>query len=80
MYPRRFTEEEQLRVQDIMTFLTQEKIDYVLAMYGKGEGVDNIAGQVCLPKEVVEGLVHIVEKAKVLKSRPIMVELDRNEE
>ncbi len=75
VYPREFSPEEQREAEQIMTVLTQKKIDDVLHYDRQKVSADSIAAQVELPTEIVKRLFKIVEKAKILKSRKIMVEL-----
>lgn len=73
--PRDFSEQEIQRAEKVKSKLTHEKIDNVLILYKANYKVDEIARQADLPKDIVNGLIHIVEKAKILKSRTIMAEI-----
>lgn len=74
---RDFSEAEILRAEEIKKHLTFEKIDRVLFMYASNSDENMLHSQSELPCEIVNGLIHIVEKSKVLKNRNIMVELPK---
>ncbi len=76
VFPRDFTATEQLYVKKIISVLTQERIDTVLSLYGKHTDIKKIIECTGLTDKIVQGLIHIVEKAKVLKSRQLMVEME----
>lgn len=73
--PRDFSDQEIQRAEKIKNKLTHEKIDGTLILYKAKYKADEIARQVGLPEDIVNGLIHIVEKAKILKSRTIMAEI-----
>ncbi len=75
VFPKEFSEEENHQAIQIKSLLTQEKIDQVLMMYSDGAEAVSISVEVELPFEIVERILHIVEKAKQLKSRPVLTEL-----
>ncbi len=73
--PRDFTEEEIRRVEQIKNELTLDKIDKVLMLKDQGMTAEEIVACVELSKDIISGLLHIVEKSKRLKNREIMVEI-----
>lgn len=73
--PRRFSEKEVLRAEQIREKLDQGCLDETLRLYGCGAETSDISTQTGLSEEIVIGICHIVEKAKYLKNRPILVEL-----
>lgn len=76
VYPRDFSDREIAECHRIQALLTQEKIDLVLANRSAGETAPSkIAAEADLPEDIVERLLHIVEAAKTLKRRDILVEL-----
>lgn len=75
VFPRDFSEEENLRAEQIESMLTQEKIDYVLSLHHANADLAEIVDKVELSEEIICGLIHIVEKAKTLKNRALMVEM-----
>ncbi len=80
VFPRKFSDEEEKRVCNILNVLTVEKIDNVLLLYENGINEKNISDITELPLDIVVGIIHIVEKAKILKNRSLMVELSVEEE
>ncbi|WP_300346949.1 NAD(+) synthase [uncultured Oscillibacter sp.] len=75
MIPRHFSTAEKARVQEFSPFLTYENIDQVLELHAQSVSEAGIISQTSLPDGVVTGIIHIVEKAKRLKNRPLLVEL-----
>lgn len=75
IYPRDFSNEENSTVQQIQSALSYVKIDMFLMLYSTGMSPSAISGKIDLDSRITEGLAHIVEKAKRLKSRPILVEI-----
>lgn len=73
--PRDFSDQEIARVEHIRESLDYRKIDAILEMIASGEATETICRKTGTAEEIVAGLCHIVEKAKHLKSRRIMVEL-----
>lgn len=78
--PRDFTAEEETRVRQIQTTLTYEKIDNILKWYAGGCSIEKIMEVTDLSSDTVMGIIHIVEKAKKLKNREIMLELPLDRE
>lgn len=74
--PREFSEEEICRAKQIERELTMEKIDQALILYEEGLKPANIAEHAGLSEEAVCGLIHIMEKSKILKNRAVMVEIE----
>lgn len=77
VYPRTFSDEEIRQADKIKDLLTDKAIEQVLELYGKAVSTEDIMRNSELPEDVVVGILHIVEKAKVLKNRNIMVELEK---
>ncbi len=77
IFPREFSEQEIARAEEIKDILSYERIDETLEMIGAGEDVVSISEKTGLLPELVVGLLHIVQKAKRLKSREIMSELSK---
>ena len=77
VFPREFTNDEIRRAQRIQQELSYPQIDQVLRLYDKGLDIAEIKQQCLLSEEVIQGLIHIVEKAKKLKNREVFVELER---
>lgn len=77
VFPRRFTDEEVGRAEEIKKELTYEKIDRVLDAYLCGKNLPEIQKDTGMSEEIMEGLIHIVEKAKRLKNRNILMEMKR---
>ncbi|MCD8014662.1 MAG: NAD(+) synthase [Lachnospiraceae bacterium] len=75
VYPRTFSEEEEKQVEIIKSELSVDVIDEVLILYGRHSDPADISGYTGIPEYVVKGLIHIVEKAKILKNRKILVEM-----
>ncbi|MCI8939898.1 MAG: NAD(+) synthase [Dorea sp.] len=75
VFPREFSEIEVQKAERIKNELTQGKIDDVLILYEEGYKEEDIIKNVALSKETIRGLLHIVDKAKILKSRTIMAEI-----
>lgn len=73
--PRNFSDEEMAQAQTLSHFLTYEKIDHVLALYAQSIPKADIIAQSGLPYGATAGIIHIVEKAKHLKNRSLLVEL-----
>lgn len=78
VFPRKFTDAEVERAGEIKELLIEEKVDQVLEAYGSSRTIKDICEDANLPYEIVEGLVHIVEKAKILKNRAVMMELEND--
>lgn len=74
--PREFSDEEQIHAKMIERALTQERIDIALELYSRKEKLETIMNRTGLTEEIINGLTHIVDKAKLLKNRPIMLELE----
>lgn len=77
VFPREFTDEEIQTAEIIKKELSYQKIDQVLEQYSQGAKPEQIQLHTGLSAMVVNGLIHIVDKAKLLKNRNIMVELER---
>ena len=77
VFPREFTNDEIQRAERIQQELSYPQIDQVLRLYDKGLDIAEIKQQCSLSEEVVQGLIHIVEKAKKLKNREAFLELER---
>lgn len=77
VFPKRFTDEEVSRAEEIKKELTYEKIDRVLDAYLCGGNLPEIQKDTGMSEEIMEGLIHIVEKAKRLKNRNILMEMKR---
>lgn len=77
VFPREFTNDEIRRAERIQQELSYPQIDQVLRLYDKGLDIAEIKQQCLLSEEVIQGLIHIVEKAKKLKNREVFVELER---
>ena len=75
VYPRAFSEDEARAAREIKESLSYEKIDRFLTLYAEGTSPAEISGEIQLDSRITERLAHIVEKAKRLKSRPILVEI-----
>lgn len=75
MTPRDFSEDEMARAQKLSRLLTYEKIDHVLVLYARSVPEATIISQSGLPRDAAVGIIHIVEKAKRLKNRSLLVEL-----
>lgn len=78
--PRDFTDEEEARVRQIKAALTYERIDDILKRDRDGCSVEEIIRGSALSSDIVIGIIHIVEKAKKLKNREIMLELSLDRE
>ena len=66
VFPREFSEIEVQKAERIKNELTQGKIDDVLILYEEGYKEEDIIKNVALSKETIRGLLHIVDKAKIL--------------
>lgn len=75
IFPRDFSDIEAEQAAQIKALLTQEKIDSTLMMYAGKKDIEYIAESVALPIEIVKRITHIIEKAKMLKRRAILTEL-----
>lgn len=75
MAPRDFSDEETEQAQVLSRLLTYEKIDHVLALHAQSIPEADIISQSGLPSGAAVGIIHIVEKAKRLKNRSLLVEL-----
>lgn len=75
VFPREFTGAEAARALEIKELLVQDKVDFVLEAYGNGRDAADICTEVELPYEIVQGFIHIIEKAKILKNRSVMMEI-----
>lgn len=75
VFPREFTDAEAARALEIKELLVQDKVDFVLEAYGNGRDAADICTEVELPYEIVQGFIHIIEKAKILKNRSVMMEI-----
>lgn len=75
MTPREFSDEETERAQALSCLLTYEKIDHILALHARSVPEADIISQSALPGDAAVGIIHIVEKAKRLKNRSLLVEL-----
>lgn len=75
VFPREFTDAEAARALEIKELLVQDKVDFVLESYGNGRDAADICTEVELPYEIVQGFIHIIEKAKILKNRSVMMEI-----
>lgn len=75
VFPREFTDAEAARALEIKELLVQDKVDFVLEAYGNGRDAADICTEAELPYEIVQGFIHIIEKAKILKNRSVMMEI-----
>lgn len=77
VYPRDFTEEEVKKAKLIKKDLSYEKIDQFLFLYHQDVALSELVDGSGLSEEIIQGLIHIIQKAKQLKNRDILVELKR---
>lgn len=80
VFPREFSEKEISCAENIALLLEPEKVDTVLRMYREGRAVADILNETKFSENIVIGLIHIIEKSKLLKNRKIMVEIPVSEE
>lgn len=73
--PRAFTVQEEEQVRKFRLELCYEKIDQVLQLRSEGLANQSIIEQSPLSSKATEGILHIIEKAKRLKNRRILVEM-----
>lgn len=73
--PREFSEQEIIKAENIRNALDYQKIDRILELISFGESIEAIREKTDVSVEIISGLYHIVEKAKRLKTREILVEL-----
>lgn len=74
---RVFTDEDDIKVQEIMNMLSQEKIDNCLENFHKCRSLSDIAEDNQLPLEIVELLSKTVIQSEKVKRRKLMVCLER---
>ena len=77
VYPRNFTDEEVKKAELIKKELSYQKIDQFLFLYHQNADISELIDGSGLSAEIIHGLIHIVEKAKKLKNRDILLELKR---
>ena len=77
VYPKEFTDEEVKKAELIKKELSYQKIDQFLFLYHQNADISELVDGSGLPAEIIQGLIHIVEKAKKLKNRDILLELKR---
>ena len=75
VFPRQFSEKEIQKAEDIRKILDYRKIDKALELIASSESVAAIQDQAEVTEEIALGLLHIVEKARRLKNRRILVEM-----
>lgn len=73
--PREFTPEEESLAEQLRTELSYASIDRILKMRNQGFSHQEILERAALSLKATEGILHIVEKAKRLRNRRILVEL-----
>ena len=74
---RTFTEEDDKKVMQIQSLLSQDKIDACLIALNEGKTDDSISEEISLPINIVHTIRTTKEQAAITKNRPLMVSLER---